>query len=152
VTHALYVAEPVAAYARRPWLVVDASVVAAVLFAEPWRDEAEARFRGRRLCAPALIDFEIANIAVLKGRTKVLGRGEIERALAAYSRLDLRRESVGAPAMAKVAADFGLTAYDAAYLCVAEAVQAPLATFDSALGRAAERHLRGDGQRPGEDS
>jgi hypothetical protein len=45
VTHALHVAEPVAAYARRPWLVVDAKVVAAVLFAEPWRDEAEARFR-----------------------------------------------------------------------------------------------------------
>jgi predicted nucleic acid-binding protein len=89
---------------------------------------------------------------VLKGRKKVLGRDEIERPLAAYSGLDLRRESVGAPAMAKVAADFGLTAYDAAYLCVAEAVQAPLATFDAVLGRAAEKYLRGEEQRPAEDS
>lgn len=151
MTPALHVAEPVAAYARRPWLVVDASVVAAVLFAEPWRDEAEARFRGRRLCAPSLIDFEIANIAVLKGRKKMLGNEEIERALAAYSGLDLRRENVAASAMRKVAFDYGLTAYDAAYLCVAEAVQAPLATFDALLGRAAKRYLRGEGQRPAED-
>ena len=54
--------------------------------------------------------------------------------------------------MCKVASDCGLTAYDAAYLCVAESLQAPLATFDALLGRAAERYLRGEGQQPAEDS
>lgn len=140
--HALHVAEPVAAYARRPLLVVDASVLAAVVFAEPSRDEAEARFRGWRLCAPGLIDFEIANVAVFKARKKVLGRDEVERALVAYSNLDLRRESVPPAVISQVATRYGLTAYDAAYLCVAEAVQAPLATFNAELAKAAEHYLR----------
>ena len=141
----LHVAEPVVPYARRPLLVVDSSVLAAVLFAEPSRSEAEAQVRGRRLCAPGLIDFEIANIAVIKGRARVLAWEEVQRALAAFATLDLAREDVDVVAMARLAERYGLTAYDAAYLCVAETMQAPLVTFDAALGKAARRHLTGEG-------
>jgi predicted nucleic acid-binding protein len=143
----LHVAEPVLPYARRPLLVVDASVLAAVLFAEPTRTEAEARLRGCRLCAPVLVDFEIANVALQKGRAQVLRWEEIERAWAAFASLDLTRQSVDPAAMTRVAERHRLTAYDAAYLCVAEAMEAPLATFDVSLAKAARRHLGGEGTR-----
>ena len=40
---------------------------------------------------------------------------------------------------------YKLTAYDAAYLWLAERLEAPLATFDAALARAAREHLEGGG-------
>jgi len=43
--------------------------------------------------------------------------------------------------LAAVAERHGLTSYDAAYLCVAEQLAAPLATFDERLGEAARVHL-----------
>lgn len=142
----LHVAEPAVPYARRPPLVIDASVLAAVLFAEPARAEAEAELRTRRLFAPRLIDFEIANIAVIKARTRILTWDEVERALALFRTLDLSREDVDPAAMARLAGHYGLTAYDAAYLCLAESMQAPLATFDTALGKAAQLHLARDAE------
>ena len=43
---ALYIAEPPAAYLARPAMVVDCSVLAAVLFEEPSRDTAAQRLAG----------------------------------------------------------------------------------------------------------
>jgi predicted nucleic acid-binding protein len=40
-----------------------------------------------------------------------------------------------------IAQRYGLTAYDAAYLCVAERLAAPLATVDEKLATAARLHL-----------
>ncbi len=64
----LFVAEPPAAYHIRPQAVVDASVLAAFLFQEPEAAEAEAQLRPYSLIAPALLTYEIANIAVSKSR------------------------------------------------------------------------------------
>jgi len=64
----LVVAEPAAAYAERPRLVIDASVVAAALFDEIGAEAALSWMRGRRLCAPHLLDCEVANVALTKMR------------------------------------------------------------------------------------
>jgi predicted nucleic acid-binding protein len=40
-----------------------------------------------------------------------------------------------------MAIDHGITAYDAAYLCLAVQLRAPLATFDGRLGEAARQRL-----------
>lgn len=141
MTRPLHVAEPAVPYGRRPLLVVDSSVLAAILFGEPARVDAEVQLRGRRLCAPTLVDFEVANIALMKARTRVLTWEEVESALALFATLDLTREQVDPQAMARLAERYRLTAYDAAYLCVAEVSQAPLATFDAALGKAAQQHF-----------
>jgi predicted nucleic acid-binding protein len=52
-----------------------------------------------------------------------------------------RGRHVDAEKLAAVAERHGLTSYDAAYLCVAEQLAAPLATFDERLGEAARVHL-----------
>ena len=136
----LYVAEPPAAYLARPALVVDCSVLAAVLFEEPARDQALARLAGRSLHVPTLIDHEIASVA-LKKHQQGWPAESITLALADFAEqaLELHRSDVSA--QCEIAQRYGLSAYDAAYLWLAADMKAPLATFDRKLGEAAQRHL-----------
>ena len=139
----LIVAEPAAAYARRPRLVVDASVLAAAVFAEGTLDDAMAWMRGRALCAPHLVDYELANVALNKVRRRSVAVAAAVSALDAVASLDLGRHAIAPGDVIELAVQYGLTAYDAAYLWLAGNLQAPLATFDAALGAAAQKHLGG---------
>jgi predicted nucleic acid-binding protein len=137
----LHVAEPRAAYAHRPPLVIDASVIAAALFGESNGGEAEALLHGRALHAPHLLDLEIASVALKKLRREKLPREVLAEALEAYVRLPIARHEIDAGAILRLAETYGLTAYDAAYLHVAEQLAAPLATLDGRLAAAARVHL-----------
>lgn len=137
----LIVAEPAGAYARRPPLVADCSVLAAVLFDEPERESAALALSGKALFAPELIDHELAGVAVKKA-----GAGLVEvaeRGLSDLSRLALSRKRVDPVLQWAAARAHDLTAYDAAYLQLAIELQAPLATFDRRLGQTASRVLSG---------
>jgi predicted nucleic acid-binding protein len=142
--HRLHVAEPKAAYLNRPPLVADASVIAAALFGEASRAEAIALLHGRALHAPHLLDYEIASVGLKKLRREAVPSELVAQALHAYARLPVERHAVDAETVAAVAERRGLTAYDAAYLCVAEQIAAPLATLDETLGAAARAHLSAD--------
>ncbi len=139
----LIVAEPRAAYGRRPRLVVDASVLAAALFAESDMDHALAWMGGRALCAPQLIEYELANVALNKVRRRMASQAAVATALEALDTLDLERHGIAPRAVFALAARYGLSAYDAAYLWLAEELGAPLATFDAKLGTVAQQHLGG---------
>lgn len=132
----LIVAEPVGRYASRSPLVVDCSVLAAVLFDEPRRDEAALVMTGRALFAPDLINHEMLSVALKKLGTR--NELSVFRSLADLAELDLKRYQVDSLSQFKLARHTGLTAYDAAYLQLALDLEAPLATFDKALGEAAE--------------
>ena len=140
----IYVAEPPPAYLGRPPLVVDCSVLVAVLFQEPMREEAVRSMAGRSLHAPALLDSEIANVAVKKSRGG-LPQALVGDALDKYAQhaIELHRPDVAA--QYALAIRYGLSAYDAAYLWLAGALQAPLVTFDAKLGQAARAYLAGPG-------
>lgn len=139
---ALVVAEPLAAYAERPRLVVDASVVAAALFDEAGADAALSWMRGRRLCAPHLLDCEVANVALTKMR-RGFDAGAVREAMIMHARSELERYPVDAAEVVELGSRAKLSAYDAAYLWLARTLGAPLATFDARLGAAALRELRG---------
>jgi predicted nucleic acid-binding protein len=135
----LIVAEPPARYALRQPLVVDCSLISATLFQEAERDQAEARMKGFELHAPSLLDFEITNVAVRKLRQ---GRGDVADAgLARYAGLSIVLHGANLLEVLALAERYALSGYDAAYLWLAAALKAPLATFDRKLGEAAERHL-----------
>lgn len=140
----IFVAEPPSAYARRPRLVVDASVVAAALFAETGLEHAASWMQGRALCAPQLVDYELANAALSKARRGDISGEAAAQALDEFALLDLQRHAVDAAQVLRLASRYDLTAYDASYLWLAESLGAPLVTFDRALGAAARRHLAGD--------
>ena len=96
---------------------------------------------GRALHAPHLIDCEIASVGLKKQRRDGLPEKTVTTALEAFARLPVERHAVDAAAMAVVAARYELTAYDAAYLCVARQTMAPLATLDAKLAAAARDFL-----------
>ncbi|NDD74010.1 MAG: hypothetical protein EBZ40_03385 [Gammaproteobacteria bacterium] len=68
----------------------------------------------------------------------------VDAILKAYVLLPIERHPVAADAAFELAARYRLTVYDAAYLYLAERLEAPLATFDAKLARAAQLHLSGD--------
>ena len=137
----IFIAEPPAIHLARSPLVVDARVLAACVFGEAERDAAEIRLRGFDLHAPWLIDYELANIAVSKLRRNELTLELAVRVLAEFSAMALERHAPLPEDVATIARHYRLTAYDAAYLWVAGAIAAPLATFDKKLSIAASDYL-----------
>lgn len=137
----LFFSEPRSAYAARPPIVVDASLIAVIVFAEPELELARARLSGFTPIAPALLDFEIANTTTRRLRRRAIGTDEAKLAMQDLLELPIERAEIDAAALPVLADRFGLTAYDAAYLWLAGEVRAPLATFDARLARAAAKYL-----------
>ena len=139
---ALIVADVRGRYAARPPLVVDCSVLAAVLFDEPNRDEAAQALAGKELFAPELVADELVSVAVKKSRQGL--EDVVRRALVDFAELELTRYRADVHGQWRLALKYELSAYDAAYLWLAAELGAPLATFDERLGGAA-RDLLGGG-------
>ena len=119
-------------------LVVDASVVVAALLdtgrAGVW---AEALLGGEALAAPHLMPVEAANVlrrAALHGDVPVGAASLAHRELTSL-RVELFPYSACAPRVWELRET--VTAYDACYVAVAELLEAPLATLDARLTRAA---------------
>jgi predicted nucleic acid-binding protein len=138
-SRALYVAEPPASYRVLPPLVVDCSMIATLLYQEDQCEEAERRLTDRELHAPDLLDYEFANVAMNKIRRQQ--SGSVAAALAFYIEYPITLHPIDVTDTVELAARYNLSAYDAAYLWLAEALKAPLATFDAKLGEAARVHL-----------
>ena len=136
----LFLAEPPAVYAVRPPLVVDCSVLSAVLFEEPMRDDALRQVAGRTLHAPTLLDHEIANVAIRKQRHG-WPADSIDLALSDYAQQEIALHRVDIAAQLALAQRYSLSAHDAAYLWLAAELKAPLATFDEKLGTAVQQHF-----------
>lgn len=124
-------------------LAVDASAVAAIIFGEPEAVEIAHYLEGESLVAPALIDFELANVALKKIRRYPEQAAHISLAVAHAEGLRIERVPVPATAALSLARQTGLSAYDAAYLWVAMSRDAALVTLDHRLARVNER-LRGE--------
>jgi predicted nucleic acid-binding protein len=136
---ALIVAEPRGRYAARPPLVVDCSVVAAVLFDEPNREAAAQALAGKELFAPELIADELVSVALKKSFHGA--EAVVQQALLDFTELELTRCRADVHAQWRLALKYELPAYDAAYLWLAAELGAPLATFDERLGKAARQLL-----------
>jgi predicted nucleic acid-binding protein len=123
--------------------VVDATVLAAAIFGEEEQPLAAALLQGRALNAPHLLDYEMTNVALKKLRRSRLSQGAIAGSLEDFAALSIDRHAVAVGGVLALAHRYALTAYDAAYLWLAEQLEAPLATFDAVLAAAAEKHLAG---------
>jgi predicted nucleic acid-binding protein len=124
-------------------LVVDASVLAAVAFGETRADEGAALLRGSRLVAPGLLWYEMSEVARVKCVARPGEAQAILEQLRIAQSLSIILQSPDWATLPQLALDSGLTAYDAAYLSLAQSLRAPLATFDRRLGDAARRRAIG---------
>lgn len=118
-------------------LVVDASVLAVALLDDgPDGDHLRARLRGEDLAAPSLIDLEV--LSVWRGLAR---GGQLDARRVAFALDDLRAlplERVDHAALIPRCWELreNLTAYDASYVALAEALQATLLTGDRRIARA----------------
>jgi predicted nucleic acid-binding protein len=120
-------------------IVVDASVVAAALTAEDaLGDRLRARLAGERLAAPAVIDLEVASAWRGHSRAGRLSARRAEAALSDLAALPLERAPHG-PLIRRIwDLRHNLSAYDASYVALAEALDTILLTGDEHLARASQ--------------
>ncbi len=117
--------------------VVDASVVVVALADDgPDGDAVRQRLRGEQLLAPELLDLEV--LSVLR---RAVSRGALDTRRAALALDDLRDAPIQrAPHRSLLARCWelrgNLTAYDAAYVALAEALNTVLITGDARLAKA----------------
>ncbi|WP_040283598.1 type II toxin-antitoxin system VapC family toxin [Tessaracoccus massiliensis] len=117
-------------------LVIDASVLAVALLDDGQDgDTVRDRLRGERLAAPALVDLEVASVwrgLALGGH---LDPRRVRLALDDLQELPLQRVEHTSLLVRYWKLRDNLTIYDAAYVALAEALQAPLLTGDRRLAR-----------------
>ena len=111
----LYVAEPRPLWLARPPVVADCSVLAAMLFAEPQADDAMALLSQRAVHAPTLLPYELASVGLKKRRAGATP-AEVDTALGDFAEQRIELHPAPAAEVSALAAQHGLSAYDAAYL------------------------------------
>jgi predicted nucleic acid-binding protein len=118
-------------------IVVDASVLAPALADDDADgDRARDRLRGEQLAAPELIDLEVVSPLRRAPRADRLDERRSAQALTDLAALPLRRVP-HLPLLARVwELRDNLSAYDASYVALAEALDTALFTADGRLKRA----------------
>jgi predicted nucleic acid-binding protein len=121
--------------------VVDASITACWAFRDkdhPHADIALARIRTDEALVPSLWWFEVRNILIVNERRKRLTETDTASFLRDLSRLPLTVDQTpDSSEVLRLARRHRLSAYDAAYLELAQRSGAALATLDNDLIRAA---------------
>ena len=125
-------------------IVIDASVMVEVVLRSEAGEAARPRLLRRRetLHAPHVLDLEVANAL-----RRCLARGEIDdrrgrEALADLTNMSIERHG-HQPLLERIwQLRDNLTAYDAAYLALAETLGAPLLTRNTGLASIAGHHAR----------
>ena len=114
--------------------VIDASALAAIAFAEPGADQVIDQIDGHRLHAPALIVYELTNVVLKRARQQPKALSLFLEALAMLEDLGLQFRGINQEEVVRLGLQTGLTAYDATYLWLAQALRMPLVTLDQQLG------------------
>ena len=127
-------------------MIVDASVLLHAFLPDEIQPNALAVVRdhvlGRQqLKAPALLPYELSNAVWQAERRGRITRSQADRIILSFSRLDIEIISQSWGEMLPLARQLGRSAYDAAYLALAQATGQPLITADERLYQAVHAHL-----------
>jgi predicted nucleic acid-binding protein len=124
-------------------VIVDASVILSAFF--PDAAQAQALIRdhvlGRvALAAPTLLPYEVTNAVVQARRRGRITDEQAQNVLAAFEGLEIATKPVTWQQMLPLAVGYDRSAYDAAYLALAEIAGEPLVTGDRRLYNAVHEH------------
>lgn len=118
------------ASAATPKLVVDTSVVVAVLVNEPTRTAVMRATAGVVALAAPSLPWEVGNALVAMGRRKLMTAAEAVKAWEAFAEIPLRYVEIDVSEAVRRAYAHGIYAYDSYVLEVAEKAGAGLLSFD----------------------
>ena len=118
-------------------IVADASAVLELLLntERGWQIGRRFNARGETLHAPHLLDVEVLQVLRRYARERTLDDGRAAEALIDLKELPIERYPHGALAERAWQLRHTLTAYDAVYVALAEALDATLVTCDAKLSR-----------------
>ena len=127
-------------------MIVDASVILSAFF--PDEDQAQAQaligehvMKRVELVAPTLLLYEVTNAVVQARRRGRINGEQAEDILTSFEGLGIALRPVTWQQILPVALRFERSAYDAAYLALAEMTGQPLITGDRRLYNAVHEHL-----------
>ena len=120
-------------------IIVDTSVIIAVIANEPQRQALVERTRGSSLLAPPSVHWEIGNAFSAMLRRKRVTLAEALLAVEAYRQIPMRFAEVELEEALKISAETGIYAYDAYLIRCASKYNAPLLTLDQELQRTARK-------------
>ncbi|MGD8794852.1 MAG: type II toxin-antitoxin system VapC family toxin [Anaerolineae bacterium] len=127
-------------------MIVDASVILSAFFPDEEQAQAQALIRdhviGRvQLMAPNLLIYEVTNAIVQAQRQGRISEEQAEDILSAFEKLSITLRAVTWQQMLPLAVRFDRSAYDAAYLTLAEVTGQPLVTGDRRMYNAVHEQL-----------
>lgn len=127
-------------------MVIDASVLLNAFFPDEQQTEAQNLIRDYvagvvALSAPMLLGYEITNAVWQAERRQRISPSQTEAILTAYDGLQIPLSSVDWQAVLMLARQFHRSAYDAAYLALAQSLNETLITGDLRLYHAVKAHL-----------
>jgi predicted nucleic acid-binding protein len=127
-------------------MIVDASVILRAFFPDEDQARAQALVRQHvmghvQLVAPTLLLYEVTNAVVQARRRGRISAEQAENTLASFEGLGIALRPVTWQQILPLALRFDRSAYDAAYLALAEATGQPLITGDRRLYQAVREHL-----------
>lgn len=118
-------------------LVVDTSVLIAVLTSEPERAILVQLTQGVDLLAPASIHWEVGNALVAMLKRKRMAVDQLRQVIRAYGKIPIRFVDVDLEGSLEIAASHNLYAYDAYVIACARENRCKLISLDKGLLHAA---------------
>jgi len=119
-------------------IVVDTSVIIAVVANEPLKETLVGLTRGADLIAPSSVHWEIGNALSAMLKRKRITVAQAIQAIRIYRRIPLRFVEIELEEAMKIAGVQGIYAYDAYLIRCAEKYRAPLLSLDGNLIAAAK--------------
>ena len=126
-------------------LVMDCSVSASWFLKDETNEEANmilAMLKDHELVVPPVWPIEMANVLVMAERKKRITAADAARVVELFLALPIEVETGGLQnlhVLQLLAREYGLTAYDACYLELAQRRGLPLASLDQVLNKAARK-------------
>ena len=118
-------------------IVVDTSVILAVVLNEPTKTDLIRLTTGTELVAPASLHWEIGNALSAMLKRKRLTLTEAHQALIEYRKIPIRFLDIALDDAVTIAAQFAIYAYDAYFIVCARAQSIAIITLDNGLKVAA---------------
>jgi predicted nucleic acid-binding protein len=114
-------------------IITDCSTVMSVILEEGTKQRIISATSGVVLCAPSIINIEVANALSRGFKRKRYKEIQVVQAFAAFKKLKIKTLRINYKGLLSIACAYNIYAYDAAYLEVASRLCCPLISLDSGM-------------------